>query len=714
MWRKLFVIYFIMLSMLLLFSLTCTFKTPKAPEFETEINIPISNEKFLMSELAKDEKFLYTDANNEFGFIIEGDIDTTKVENALKYNEPITDHGAFYIGAFRIASPETLRDANLSLAGFWGAASALNGQTVQVPPFNFTLGAGKMKTSTFPEFVTLTIDSGFVLIGLTNNLGIPLGLPLTLVLKDSNSQTNQTQEIARFDYDSPIQNGETIFKLADLSQKTISNRLYTELIGHSDGTGNEQLTINTDEQRLAITLGITELVAKRATARIPRLKLFREDWLKLTDDAHQISMNAARFKRCNLKLRVISHLTMTTDFNLIFKHIFDAQGKPFSTKLRLTSKEIINLEEDLTGWQLKADETMGELNPRIQIIAEGITDSSGAEILTVNFKDSIVVNARLENVEMDFVRGSINRLKVDVEPKTQKIDFDQEIPQIKFRNTKLQVEINNRIAFPLELNLSFSGRKKSGQIEIYEFRNKVIESARLIPNQTEPEEVTTLLTLSNDEQFDRLVNLIPDEITISGSVLLGQYGKIGQVSRTDYINGKFAFKAPFEYSFNDTTITFDTTFIQIKPENWEVPAPKYIDHSISAKMTNEITSATLKAVIENKLPVSANIIFRFDTSASRIFSDSPCDIERIVTVKSGVVGKDGFVEKAVLDSISFTLSAKEFELFKNSGSEPKIVVLGVKLAFKGTKGEFYKIMADDYLHIKQSFLSFIYPIKNDK
>ncbi|MBN2090511.1 hypothetical protein JW964_12935 [candidate division KSB1 bacterium] len=666
-----------------------------------------------MSELAEDEKFLYTDANNEFGFIIEGNIDTTKVEDALKYNDPITDRGAFYIGEFRIASPETLKDASLSLTGFWGTANSLNGQTVPVPPFNFSLGAGKVKSNTFPEFVTLTIDSGFVLIGLTNNLGIPLGLPLTLVLKDSNSQTNQTQEIARFDYESPIQNGETIFKLADLSQKTISNRLYTELIGHSDGTGNEQLTINTEEQRLVITLGITELIAKRATARVPRLKLFREDWLKLTDEAHQISMNSARFKKCDLKLKVVSHLTMSTDFNLIFKHIFDDQGKPFSTKLRLTSKEIINLEENLAGWYLQADETFGELNPQIQIIAEGITDSSGSEILTVNFKDSIVVNARLENVEMDFVRGSINRLKVDVDPKVQKVDFEQEIPQVKFRNTRLQVEINNRIAFPLELNLSFSGRKKSGQTEIYEFRNKVIESARLLPNQTEPEEVTTILTLSNDEQFDRLVNLIPDEITISGSVLLGQYGKIGQVSRTDYINGKFAFKAPFEYSFNDTTIAFDTTYIQIKPEDWEIPAPKNIDHSISAKMTNEITRTTLKAVIENKLPVSADIIFRFDTSASKVFSDSLCAIERIVNVKSGIVGKDGFVEKAVLDSISFTLSEKEFDLFKNSESQPKIVILGVKLAFKGTKGEYYKIMADDYLHIKQSFLSFLYPVKND-
>ena len=72
-----------------------------------------------------------------------------------------------------------------------------------------------------------------------------------------------------------------------------------------------------------------------------------------------------------------------------------------------------------------------------------------------------------------------------------------------------------------------------------------------------------------------------------------------------------------------------------------------------------------------------------------------------------------WLEKAVLDSISFTLNAEEFELFKNSSSEPKIIILGVKLAFTGTKGEFYKIMADDYLHIKQSFLSFIYPVKND-
>lgn len=713
MWRKLCVIYCFLISMFLLFSLTCTFKTPKAPKFETEINIPISNEKFLMSELAEDEEFLYADANNEFGFIIEGDIDTTKVEDALKYSQPITDHGAFYMGAFRIASPETLRDATLSLAGFWGAASVLDGQTVQVPPFDFTLGAGKVKTNTFPEFVTLTIDSGFVLIGLTNNLGVPLGLPLTLVLKDSNSQTNQTQEIARFDYDTPIRNGETIFKLADLSQKTISNRLYTELIGHSDGTGDEQLTINTAVQRLTITLGITELMAKKATARIPRLKLWREDWLKLTDDANQISMNAARFKKCNLKLKVISYLTMSTDFNLIFKHIFDSQGRPFSTKLRLTNREIINLEENLAGWHLTADETEGVLNPRIQIVAEGITDSSGTEIISVNFKDSIVVDARLEDVEMDFVRGSINRLKVDVVPKTQKIDFDQEIPQVKFRSTRLQVEIHNRIAFPLELNLSFLGRKKTGQTEIYEFRNKVIESAKLIPNITEPEEVTTILTLSNDEQFDRLVNLIPDEITISGSVLLGQYGKIGQVSRSDYINGLFAFKAPFEYSFNDTTITFDTTYMQIKPEDWEIPAPKYVDHTISAKMTNEITSATLRAVIENKLPVSADIIFRFDTSANRVFSDSLCAIERIVNVKSGIVGKDGFVEKAINDSVAFTLNEQEFELFKNHTGEPKIIILGVKLAFKGTKGEFYRIMADDYLHIKQSFLSFLYPVKND-
>lgn len=689
--------------------LSCSIDKPKAPNFETEFSIPISSKIYLMSELADDEENLFIDENNDFGFLIEGEFDTVKANEVLKYDESLRSNGAFEIDAFKINATDTLTDSSLTIVKFWEQAAQSVGEVIPIQPFDFAITSDKAIIYEFEEFTSVTIDTGYVVMMIENHLGVPLGTPLTITLRDLNANN---QVVGTFDFNEGIPNGANRVMRIDLAGKQVSNRVVVELSGSSPGSGEQSVEIDLEEQRAIINIAVSRLQATNAIARIPELNLDRSDWLNLNDETDEISMIEAEFDKCLLNIFVKSYLELNSNFNLIIENIFDSDGKTLQIPIYLEKNGSVDLNRSLDGWFLKSDVSISELEPRIKIRAEGTTESTGKNMAVVSSRDSISVSTTMADVKLKFVRGAINRLEVEMDTTEQDLDFDFDMPQIKFRQTEVSLNVYNNIAFPLELNLTFRGQKNTGEQERYEFRQKSVEPAVVPAGQQSSQQVLTRFSI-DDENFDRLINMSPDKITIEGSAFIGKHGYISQIHENDFVYGKFTLRAPFEISFEDTVLNVDTTFIQISPPDWNTPKAENIDYELESELTEDILSGDVWAVFENKLPIAATAIVRIDTSLERLYQKTGCLVVRSAGLRAGVKNMDGLIEKAQVDTLDFHLTNEEMQLFKNDSDLPKMVYIGIQMDLEGSQGEYIKIYPDDYIAIRKSYFRFRYLIKNE-
>lgn len=702
-------IIYIAICVLAIIFFYCSIQSPEAPEFESQLNVPVTIKYYYMRELAEDEKNLYVDDKNNFGFLVEGELDTVRASEVLKYEEPIGDNGGFQIGLFRIAAPDTLRDSSLTIASLWPYANNLNGQNVSIEAFDFSVDKNQVKFEQSKEFRSVSIDTGHLSLGLTNKLAIPIGPPLTLLLWDMGLNS----PIGEFSFSQTILPGETAFESIGLSGKNITNNLSFELVGRSAGSQGETVLIDLAQQKIIVHLAISQLRASRAEARIPALNIKSSDWLSLDETSNETIIHKAKLASCELNLVVTSNLPMDSKFTMIFQHIVDEFNEPYKiSDLDIKAFKTKPVSTDLSGYYIVPELDANGLNPRLKVLAGGVTTSTGNEIVTLALDDLIEVNASLDSITMEYVEGVINRYQVDLDTITQEIDFDYELPNLNFRNTELQLDIVNQIAFPIELNMSFWGRRHSGKLVKYEFRRKIIDQAAWTQGSVETTEKTTSFTV-NDEQFDKFISFLPEHLTISGNALIGGYQTTGLIAEDNLIYGTYTLRAPFTFSFRDTVINFDTTYIQIKPDNWDEQQDNLVDYTIESTLTEDITSCEFWAVVENSLPLQAEVIVRMDTSETQVFSAAPCAIHKSVLINSGVIDNRGNVEKAVVDTLAFGITPDEIQLFKNNTNQPKIIVVGLQLSLQGTNGRFVNVSPDNYFAITKSFLKFRVAIKQD-
>lgn len=702
----LFRIFFVSL---MFWGLTCTIKSPESPSFESNLAIPITTRSYYMWKLAEDEENLYADETN-FGFTIQGELDTVFVADNLKQDDPLTDNGMFQIGTFKLDYSDTLVDSSNTLAKLWPPAVKNQGNEIPVLPFDFNISFENKIQPFSSRYEIIEIDSGFVFLQLSNHLGFPLGQPLTVTL--GCWKNGFPIEIKTVVQENQIDSGADEILRFDLTGKELTNRLFFRIQGNSPGSGTRLVAIDSLQQKLMMQMFLGKIRAKLATGQIPVLPLEKSDWLYLTDETDQISMVESRFKKADLVLNVKSYLNLNSNFDLISNHFHDPQNSPLLIPINLPRRDSITITRPLDNWFLRADVSEGMAHPKIKILTNGYTEATGNRMETVSYKDSIVVEARIINAEMDYVRGTVNRLLIEMDSTTEKFEYDYELPDLKFRNTELQLNIYNRIAFPIELNLSFIGKREAQSVERYEFRRRVIEPAVVVAGEESAQEKVTTFTVS-DNRFNNLLSVIPEYITINGSALVGNWGTIGQIRQDDFIYGNYTFRAPFDVSFEDTIVNLDTTYLNINPQNWSEPKPDYIGHEISADFTEKMLGGQFRAVIENHLPITAEAIIKIDSSITRIFSSPDVLIEKRLDLFAGATSESGRVIRASCDTLKFDLSTSELEHFKNATQKPKSLMILIQFKLSGTKGQYVKVFRDDYLSIKESYLIIRY-LLNEK
>jgi len=616
------------------------------------------------------------------------------------------------LGVFEIAPADTQSDSSLTLIDFWEDGANSVGQSVPVPAFDFEVGFEGGAVYEFDEFIFILVDSGTANLKIMNQFDIPLGLPLKLALKDG--YTHHTVSTYEFEEQIPID--ATVVVHFEIRNQIFSNKLYLEFVGTSPGSNGAPVEMDMNDRILILELSVSRIFASEAEAKIPEIYFSKSERVELT---REMIITEAKFRTGRFKLNVFNHLPVDAHFTLTFLDLVDQYDETFKLNLNLPSKELFeNQEIDLNGWLLKTQSNPADMVQMLRVAYEGHTDSTKEQIIKLAKKDSIAVDTYLEDVSFEYVRGAVNRLKVEVPDVEQDINLKYRLKDVRIKKASLQLDVFNRVAFPIELDMTMIGSRDTGQQRYYTLR-EIIQPADIATGQEVPGEKVTQIAINTQHSqynsFIDFINLIPDKLSMTGDVFIGQPGIEGMVHREDYVFGKYAVKIPFELSFEDTTINFDTVYVNINPPDWEEEKPDSIDEQLDADITEDVTDALFWVALENHLPIGVEVRVRMDTSLAKVFGDGDCIVNKTIGLSAGTSDEDGIVIQSSTDTVSLNLEPEEFNLFKNDSSPPRVktVIVGTQLHLPGTHGKTIVIQADDYVAIRKSYIKFRFPINKD-
>lgn len=686
----------------------CSIENPQMPVFESNLTIPVTSKIYAMRDLANDSKNLMVDQENRFGFCVDGKFDTIRALDILKFEDALEDRSTIQFGSYTYDLQYSFCDS-VNLDQFWPGAGTIGHQQLIIPGFDFSAKTNTGGTSAFADFRFIRIDSGYIHITITNHLPVPLGLSCTLLLKDLDISSSKVVDIGQAMLDSPLFPGTSVTKTIALAGKTITPALFAELCGRSSGSNGNQVQLNSQNQAVIVTMKLSQLSVKNSLARLPALPIDKFQWLQFDDPQNQVIVHKAKINSGRLHLKVRSFWNVGTEFMLTIEHFRDINRNTLKVPMRVADHGIITSEHDLSGWFLSSDLSQGPMQPRIKVTTNGLTNPTGLSMVSLAATDTLSLQAILEDIKLDYMFGIVNRVETELDSTSQGIDLNYDLPNFEFKNTEFHLNVYNRIAFPLEFNLSFNGYKKGAAKERFDFQQKMIDAASIPPNGDPPTEKMTKF-LVKDPNFDRLLNSFPDRINVLGTAFIGRPGEIGYISKDDYVFGTYALRAPFEFTFEDTTINFDTTWLKINPPDWESSHTADSEYEIDGQILNDVQSGKFQAFFENKLPISTAVTIRMDTSEVLVFGNKACAFEKTVGIRSGEISAEGLVTQAKADTIVFELAKEELDLFKNRGDQPKTVVIGILLQFSGSNGQFITIQADDFIAIRKSYLSFVYRV----
>lgn len=287
---------------------------------------------------------------------------------------------------------------------------------------------------------------------------------------------------------------------------------------------------------------------------------------------------------------------------------------------------------------------------------------------------SITVQIDLSEVRYRKITGWLNQTEVSLDDTVDTgIEVSDEFKGIQIGSALLDFTIFNGVQFPADLDVYLTGMGENG------------ETATLHVTESIPP--SSQKTTQTYEARD-LINLLPETLILSGNAKLGNGLTKATISKDDSIRVTSHIRAPLIFSLPAKQNRTKVDTIEMEKDAREF-------------IRDNLTSAALVFEIENHLPIGASVGFYFSRMrGDSLIYDYPELVKTIgltpaPTHKSpGTVTDPGWVIHSVLDTISFSLSKQEAQVF-----DAPEVYMGVRLTFPGTNGV-VKIRASDWIWIR--------------
>ena len=430
------------------------------------------------------------------------------------------------------------------------------------------------------------------------------------------------------------------------------------------------MLLNVYSDGINIDALITTLTVIEATAIIEEQNFFGADSFALGDS---IIVSRAVISGGVLNFNFQNNIPLNLRIDLHLEAFYDQNGQPVNLDIPLNSGENLFRSIDLSGYEFRP--AINSAGSVAQFSWDVLVYSSAGTFETITSTDNILLDVELSNLTFSELTGFLEEIRVELEPFEEDIDFPNGLDNLQLKSARMELIINNGIAFPFSSDLLIVGiNEGSGK------RVEIPVQARINPADGNPV-LTTIVMDENNSQVIEFLNIFPNLLSVSGSVKLGEGITEATIKSTDFIEPSVKISFPLSLSFPSQSAKTDLDTIKIEAE-------------IQDELRDNLVNGKLYAQISNHLPIGFNISLLFSSTDTSVYNNPELTIA--IDLQPAVVSTiTGRVESETQSEIVIELTREQIALFAHDE-----VYFGISLFVPGSNGQIYSIYADDYLKIK--------------
>ena len=279
------------------------------------------------------------------------------------------------------------------------------------------------------------------------------------------------------------------------------------------------------------------------------------------------------------------------------------------------------------------------LRYRLRVEADG----SGEDVVLLS--SAMRASARIEpfRLSLESLTGLFPPRDIEVDPIRIALEIPDEIDGVAFVEGDLIAEIENGIPLSgaVALSASASGPDTTHRARI---------DGEIAAGEPDRPVGTRLLVDETQPGFLDLLNLLPEEILVEGSLRIGDPERRVTIHADDSVRGRIALRAPVSVRIGDALYEPDPFRIRVSADTQD-------------RIRERVEDAAATLRVTNRLPVGATVRLQFAADSSGVY-DSPALILRAVRIPPATVDPaTGRVAEPAVSEHEIPLSQDELRFF---------------------------------------------------
>jgi hypothetical protein len=553
---------------------------PKAPKWDVEIEkIPLLKADTLrLGEQLDEDDFKRNGSDSILSIDIneQTQFDLKDILKSPAQQKSFTDQ----LGEIKVNVTQFV-ESEIGFAEIYPGLSSYLGTNTVVPETQIT---PVEKGLELPDFESISVKSGGIILELTNQLGFAFDgdMKLDVIDEGRGNSLVQTINLER------IENGQTANFHVDLSGKIISNRFKGVLYGTLKGSNGQEVFISINSG-LLVKITPESIVVNEATARLPI------QGFDLSGSA-DVNLDSLRIRRAKIasgfiKLIIFNEFDFGIELNISTPNIVDNNNNQMSRIITITEHSEQEIMFILDNTTIDLDAKNLEFDIEMTILPEP------DRMYTIKSTDELSVDIEVSEIRFESITGDF-----DISTQFPEIhetifeDAPEDIDNFKFHDVILKVGFIES-PFVMELDINITAMKDG-----------ISKQLPIVTTLSQNEELVLSRTgINNDYSsptFVDLINLLPEEIIIEGNVRVK--GQNVTFSKDDQIGVNYGIDFPLIFSANQASFSQNDT-LEIEDDMRDFLR----DNSMSAGITMSV---------ENGLPISGELSLLVGPDSTNISS----------------------------------------------------------------------------------------------
>lgn len=643
----------------------CSLEEPGTPKWEVELNVPIADRVYSLSEIIDDSLEVNTTSNwiSSIGDTLylnfSDSLESVNIGDELQ-SDGLSDSVETYVGVRTVDSPgsDTASFQPAELEPFWGL-------TTPVPPFDIAPVIDTLDA--FAEYDWIYDAWGDVILTVTNDLAVPLD-HLNIQVRNGPNATYPDLLIVELDTYVLIQPDESIVDTLPLptgDTDEIDNEMVVFLLGHSPGSGLPVTVL--EEDRIYVDVAITDIGARSARAHIP-VQTFSDTTFHALEDDDSVRTALIKAGTVSYSVRNGTSLINTITFEL---PDFTQNGVPFTDQFELGPNQTYSTSGySLVGYQYERPQ---QDNLVEAIVIADILDTDDprypSNMVIVDEDSSVSTDLVVSQLSFSHLEGILSNTVLDIDQPAQVLeDPPDNLDSLTVETAELEFQLVNRIGSTIDLDLTLIAYKDGSE-------TSVTVPTIQIPAGSEADPCTLNTIIGG---MEALFNVMPDSILPTGQARIS--GPV-DIYDTQWIEGEYRIYSPFYFSIGESTLD---------------PEISTLDDGFD----NFLNHVALTVSLENHVPLIGEVLILASYDSTEFSNPSSTEVDTFFQVElpQATLDATGYVDVSGLSTAQCDLDSAQIEMFAGASEEEPLFIETLVIIYS-TNGQIIRARTSDYLTV---------------